>query len=79
MNIVKVKWLDICSGTANWSHIEDIEPKALECVSVGFLLEKTDDIVCIAQNYATEEGLVSDTMTFPLSIVKDIIVLEEKK
>ena len=79
MKIVKVDWVDICSGTVHWSHLEDVEASPLICVSVGMVVKETDDIICIAQNYSLDENLVSDTMTFPKAIVTKVTVLEEEK
>ena len=75
MKIGKIEWLDICSGTPNWSRCDDLELGPLKCVSVGLLLKETDEYISIAQNYNEEEDLVSDTMTFPRAIVTSVIEL----
>lgn len=75
MKIVKVEWLDICSGTPNWSRYDELELGPLKCVSVGLLLKETDEYISIAQNYNEEEDLVSDTMTFPRAIITSVVEL----
>ena len=77
MKAVKVEWLDICSSTTNWTHIEDIKPSVMKCVSFGIIVMQDDDILCIAQNYDKENDLFSDTMTFPKSIVSNVVELCE--
>lgn len=77
MKSVKIEWLDICSGTPNWTHIEDVAADVLRCVSFGMVIKETDEIISIAQNYDAEDNLVSDTMTFPKAIVTKVTILEE--
>ena len=77
MRIVRIEWLDICSGTPSWAHIDDIDADVMYCVSFGIVVKETDNIICIAQNYNAENNLISDTMTFPKAIVTKIINLEE--
>lgn len=72
MKAVQIEWLDICSGTGSWTDLEALEVGPLKCVSVGMLVKETDECICIAQNYAPEQNLVADTMTYPKAIVTKV-------
>lgn len=77
MKIVKIEWLDICSGTPNWQYIDSVVADVMRCVSFGMVIKETDELICIAQNYDADDELVSDTMTFPKAIVTKVTVIEE--
>lgn len=77
MKTVRIEWLDICSGTPSWSRLDGLELGPLKCVSVGMLINDTEEYISIAQNYCEEDGLVADTMTFPKAIVTNITYLSE--
>jgi hypothetical protein len=72
MKIVKIEWVDISSGTAHWTDIDEIEPELMKCTSVGVVIRETEELICIAQNYSADSGLVADTMLFPKSVVVKI-------
>ena len=77
MKVVKIEWVDISSGTAHWTDIDEIDPKLMECTSVGIVIRETDDLILLAQNYSESSGMVADTMLFPKSVIKQIDELAE--
>ena len=55
MKIVKINWLDSGSKYRNWEFKDDWSLEPLECMSVGFLVEKTAKKVVIAQSDGQDE------------------------
>jgi hypothetical protein len=69
--IIVIDWVDSIRSF-DWTLIEDIDEKLLDCVSVGFLLKETDDCITIAQNYGLEPEQVCNLITIPKCSIKNI-------
>ena len=65
---VCVEWID-SMGCAGWG---DYTPSNMNCVSVGFLVEKNKDRVILALNKSLHVGRHGDYMEIPLCAVKRI-------
>jgi len=69
--ILLIEWLDSKGITSQWEYLDDAEPmKPDECLSVGFLLEKTREYVTIAQSVG--ETQVIGRTTIPCCSIKGI-------
>ena len=74
MPIVIIEWVDSCSDDG-WMKV----PKAKEhtvshCTSVGYLIKKDKEQVCIVQNTSDTES-VGDIMAIPRKAVTKITTL----
>lgn len=69
--IIVIEWIDSVRAF-DWTLIEDVDEKSLDCVSVGFLLKETDDYVTIAQNYGLEPKQVCNLITIPKCSIRNI-------
>ena len=78
MRIIKINWVDSVRAS-DWTLLEDIDDKPLDCVSVGFLIKETDEQITIAQNYGIKPEQVCNLMTIPRCSIKDIKELKEEK
>ena len=62
--IVFIEWVDSVRAS-DWTYVEDVDEKPMDCISVGFLIEETNDSVTIAQNYGLKPEQVCNLMTIP--------------
>ena len=53
--IMLIDWVDSCSDPG-WQNSADCKAHLLTCQSVGFVVEETEDIICIALNRSTKKG-----------------------
>lgn len=77
MEIVVIDWVDSVRAF-DWTLMEDVDEKSLDCISVGFLLKETDKHITIAQNYGLKPEQVCNLITIPKCSVKDIKKLKEE-
>lgn len=75
--IVIIEWVDSVRAS-DWTYVEDVDEKPMDCISVGFLVEETNDSVTIAQNYGIKPEQVCNTMTIPKCSIKSIRKIDEK-
>ena len=71
MKIVVIDWVDSVRAF-DWTLMEDVDEKSLDCVSVGFLLNETEEHVTIAQNYGLKPKQVCNLITIPKCSIKNI-------
>lgn len=71
MKIVVIDWVDSVRAF-DWTLIEDVDDKSLDCISVGFLLNETKEHVTIAQNYGSVPKQVCNLITIPKCSIKNI-------
>lgn len=65
-----VEWEDCCSY-GRWTDLDVMRTvESSQCVSVGFLIEKTKEKIVLSLNYDARKGDVSDTIIIPRSLVK---------
>lgn len=76
MKIVVIDWVDSVRSF-DWTLMEDVDEKSLNCISVGFLLKETDNHVTIAQNYGLKPEQVCNLITIPKCSINNIRILEE--
>lgn len=50
---IEVHWLDSCRDP-NWTHMDSIEPGALYCVTVGFLIREDAESITVASSLARD-------------------------
>lgn len=74
--IVIIDWVDSVRAS-DWTYIEDVDEKIMNCVSVGFLLKETDDSVTIAQNYGLKPEQVCNLMTIPKCSIRSFKEIKE--
>ena len=75
--IVKIEWVD-SARSFDWSLLEEIDNKPVNCISVGFLIENTKEHITIAQNYGFKPEQVCNLITIPKCSVKNIKKLKEE-
>jgi hypothetical protein len=57
MKLVLVEWQDSRHPSGIWEWLDECEePKALKCLTVGWLLKKTKDVLLIAQSLGDVSG-----------------------
>ncbi len=68
---VEVEWVDSCTN-GKWASVDvhRAESRPSLCRSIGYLLERSDKRVVVAQSMSTDTGHVSDTMAIPRVAVK---------
>ena len=76
MKIVLIEWVDSVRAF-DWSLLEDVDEKSMDCISVGFLLKETDNYVTIAQNYGLKPEQVCNLITIPKCSIKNIRKIKE--
>ena len=69
MKIVKISWIDSTSEPG-WHDKTTWKAPSTDCVSVGFLLEKTDDHISICQSYHEDE--YGEPITIPLKSITEV-------
>lgn len=75
-DIVRVEWVD-SAHTSGWMPAKEViaDPQRTEdCVTVGFLLDKTDAEVVLVQSFS-DGGSVDAVMGIPTSTVSRIVTL----
>ena len=70
-NIIVIEWVDSVRAF-DWTLLEDVDEKSLDCISVGFLLKEMDNCVTIAQNYGIKPEQVCNIITIPKCSIKNI-------
>lgn len=75
-DIVIIEWVDSVRAS-DWTYIEDVDEKPMNCISVGFLLKETNDSVTIAQNYGLKPEQVCNLMTIPKRSIRSIKEIKE--
>lgn len=73
--IVVIKWIDSVR-TFDWTLLDDVDEKSLDCISAGFLINENEKTVTIAQNYGIKPEQVCNLITIPRC---SIISIEELK
>lgn len=77
MKIVEIDWVDSVRAF-DWTLMEDVDEKSLDCVSVGFLLKETDEHITIAQNYGIKPEQVCNLITIPKCSIRNIREIKQK-
>ena len=77
MKIVVIDWVDSVRAF-DWTLIEDVDEKSLDCISVGFLLKETDNHVTIAQNYGIKPEQVCNLITIPKCSIRNIMEIKHE-
>lgn len=75
--IVIIEWVDSVRAS-DWTYVEDVDEKPMDCISVGFLLKETEDSVTIAQNYGLKPEQVCNLMTIPKRSIRSVKEINEK-
>lgn len=56
--LIFVEWLDSCSSPNLWEFIEELEPlPSRQIISVGFLIEETEEYITIASSISKTQVL----------------------
>ena len=75
--VVKITWDDAASDTTRWVQPNDLVG-TLEITTVGVLIKKTRDYLCIAHSVA-EDGVMCGVFFIPRGCIKSIEYLTEVK
>ncbi len=79
MEMVRVEWVDSARPDSEWRWLEDLgEPKIIQCVSVGFLVHKDDDVYALAPNVGDLDTLnpsASGIIRIPTVAITSVEVL----
>ena len=77
--LVLIEWVDSFGCSATWETLSEIQPKALRCRSVGWLIHDGDDCKLVVPHLAEVDGERRDgcgDMTIPTRAVVRIQDLE---
>ena len=77
MKIVVIDWVDSVRAF-DWTLMEDVEEKSLDCISVGFLLKETDRHITIAQKYCIKPEQVCNLITIPKCSIRNIRKIKQE-
>jgi hypothetical protein len=77
MKTVVIDWVDSVRAF-DWTLIEDVDEKSLDCISVGFLLNETKEHVTIAQNYGIKPEQVCNLITIPKCSIRNIREIKQE-
>lgn len=73
----QITWLD-SSTHGGWHHAHEAEnAQPQECVTIGFILEDTDDRVVVAQSICEAIGHIGNILVIPGSLITNIVHLKE--
>ena len=75
--IVVIDWADSVRAS-DWTFIEDVDEKPVDCISVGFLLKETDEHITIAQNYGIKPEQVCNLITIPKCSIRNIREIKQE-
>lgn len=80
--LVKVLWEDSSQSFIGWQDLMAVEPPdTTSCISVGYLIGKTDEHITLAPNYALGSNVmdeqVSQLIYIPTRCISAIKILEE--
>lgn len=71
--LVEVRWADSCNSDFGWIHLEDLDTKVYEIVSVGFLVDETDDTLALSSHYSLDDPhKVNTILMIPKSCVIEL-------
>lgn len=76
--LVLIEWVDSRQPSGAWQFLEDIEPKPCLCVSVGYVVNSTNEHIALAPNLAdieSEEIQCSSVITIPKEAIKKMTSL----
>ena len=78
--LVMVEWVDSRGANSEWEwHTKRVKRSICECVSAGWLVEETEEFVCIASHIGIDDPCQScGDMIIPKVAVKKITELEVK-
>ena len=79
MKILKVRWIDSCASNLNWTLKDELDGdiKPIEILSFGVLIQDSDDVITLAQNYGIDPEQYCSLMTIPKGCIKDVQIIEE--
>ena len=77
IDLVKIKYQDICSNSEKWRDYGEsldwfLEEKEGIIFTVGWLLEKNKTSVLLAGSWDKEENEFNDLTKIPLSCIKEV-------
>jgi len=79
--LVKVKWVDSYGCTSAWGFIEDKDPIAHHCYSVGWLVAESDAAIVVVPHLSPENKAIDSDehgcgdMTIPKCSIIEIVDL----
>lgn len=77
LKVVKIEWVDSCSGD-NWEGFKESEEHTIaKCESVGYLLRKDKEQVQIVQNIS-DNGHLCAQIAIPRGCIKKITYLDSE-
>lgn len=68
-NAVCIEWVDSVRSF-DWQLSEDVDTKPIECVTVGYVVNETDDFVSVAGTIGLEPPQVCQVITIPKCAVR---------
>ncbi len=68
---VTIKWVDSTSNARGWIHNEEVEPKVVTIMSIGFVVAGDDEALAITHSMH-EEGDVYDTFSIPWGCIETL-------
>lgn len=79
--LVMIEWVDSAQPSPSWQYLADFDdPKAIACVSVGWLIHDGDDVKALAQNMGdigSDAMQVSGVIRIPARCIVRTVELDE--
>lgn len=54
--LVYIEWKDACVANEAWEPVDTIEGKLADCISVGYVINETEEVVVVSGNIALGYG-----------------------
>ncbi len=76
MEKVLVRWVDSRQPTPQWEYVEQIaDQSVVVCETIGFVINKDNQKIVIAQNIGDNGNQVSGVMVIPVRSIEKIKVI----
>lgn len=74
MKVVKIDWIDSCASNLRWILSEELEEtiEPIIITTYGIVIQETDKVITVAQNYGHNPEQVCSLMTIPKGCIQSI-------
>lgn len=74
MKVVRIDWTDSCASDLSWTFLEDLKENIgpIIITTYGIVLQETDKVITVAQNYGYNPEQVCSLMTIPKGCIQSI-------
>ena len=74
MKVGRIDWIDSCASDLSWTFLEDLKENIgpIIITTYGIVLQETDKVITVAQNYGYNHEQVCSLMTIPKGSIQSI-------